>query len=185
MPKLRIQISKFQGASSELPPWTRHVECQNWAPGFQSVQLIQVSQFSSVQNSSNNSNNSIGQSLPMGDETVAVVITPESCDPVVPEPPSRFLLLDSRNISLVESLVLVTGKPTKHTRPLLFESEPWEQRFDNFYGIIIYDSQSQLYKCWYSPFTSSSAPQSSKGMSLEDRKQYKYRGGKGRIYLSC
>ncbi len=30
----------------------------------------------------------------MGDEPVAVVITPESCDPVVPEPPSRFLLMD-------------------------------------------------------------------------------------------
>ena len=63
--KARSPILAFNLSSSELPPWTRHVECQNWAPGFQSVQLIQVSQFSSVQNSSSNSNNSIGQSLPM------------------------------------------------------------------------------------------------------------------------
>ena len=33
--------------------------------------------------------------LALGGETGAVVITPESCDAVVPAPPSRFLLLDS------------------------------------------------------------------------------------------
>ena len=38
----------------------------------------------------------------------------------------------------------------------------------------------KLYKCWYSPFTASSTPQSAKGMAMEERQQKKYRAGKGR-----
>ena len=65
----------------------------------------------------------------------------------------RYLLLNKANVSLVSNLALQVGSVEKHpSNPLFQETHPWEQRFDNLYGNIVYDSEEGLYKCWYSPF---------------------------------
>ena len=43
------------------------------------------------------------------------------------------------------------GQAKEHYEPLRLESTPWELRFDNFYGNIIYDPNACLYKPWYKP----------------------------------
>lgn len=55
--------------------------------------------------------------------------------------------------------------------PLFVEDEPWEQRFDNLYGNVIYDEEDRLYKCWYSPFV---VDFSARGMSVAERLQKRY-----------
>src|SRR5690606_1780260 len=50
--------------------------------------------------------------------------------------------------------------------PLFTEDRPWEKRFDNLYGNVLYDVDEKLYKCWYSPFI---IDHSAKGMSLKER----------------
>lgn len=81
------------------------------------------------------------------------------------ETPQRiFLLLDDRIVGKVENAVIVVGSPKKHPQnPLFVEDNPWEKRFDNLYGNIIYDNEEKIYKCWYSPFIVDS---SAKGMDL-------------------
>jgi hypothetical protein len=64
---------------------------------------------------------------------------------------SRFLLLDSRIIDSVVNAELVVGTVEKHkANPLFTEDKPWEKRFDNLYGNVIYDKEENIYKCWYS-----------------------------------
>jgi hypothetical protein len=85
----------------------------------------------------------------------------------------RYLLLDSRIIASAENAQLVLGKVQKYRgNPLFEEDKPWEKRFDNLYANVIYDEEEQTYKCWYSPFI---VDDSAKGMTLEQRKQKKYR----------
>ncbi len=87
---------------------------------------------------------------------------------------TRFLLLDKRNISSSENAELKVGSVSKHHQnPLMVEDKPWEKRFDNLYGNILYDESEELYKCWYSPFI---IAHSSKDMSLSERKRRTYEG---------
>jgi len=85
----------------------------------------------------------------------------------------RYLLLDSRVVASTQNAKLVLGTVQKHPgNPLFEEDRPWEKRFDNLYANIIYDEEEGIYKCWYSPFI---VDESAKGMSLEQRKEKKYR----------
>ncbi len=85
----------------------------------------------------------------------------------------RFLLLDSRIVEKTENARLVVGTVQKHkANPLFGEDKPWEKRFDNLYGSVIYDEDDGLYKLWYSPFV---VDHSAKGMSLEERDRRPYR----------
>jgi len=80
---------------------------------------------------------------------------------------NRFLLLDSRLIEKVQNAELVVGTVEKHPgNPLFSEDKPWEKRFDNLYGNVIYDKEEGIYKCWYSPFI---VDHSSQGMTLKER----------------
>lgn len=84
----------------------------------------------------------------------------------------RYLLLDSRIIGNVENAKLTIGKVQKSkANPLFEEDKPWEMRFDNLYANVIYDEQEKIYKCWYSPFIKDV---SSKGMTIQQRKQVEY-----------
>jgi hypothetical protein len=88
----------------------------------------------------------------------------------------RYLLLDSRVVAEAQNATLTLGTIQKHAgNPLMEEDKPWEVRFDNLYANVLYDSGERLYKCWYSPFI---VDQSSKGVSLEQRKSTLYRGSK-------
>ena len=80
---------------------------------------------------------------------------------------ARFLLLDDRNIQFSSNVSLKLGRVDKYSKnPLMIEDKTWEQRYDNFYGNIIYDKAEELFKCWYSPFI---VANSSIGMSYDDR----------------
>ena len=79
----------------------------------------------------------------------------------------RYLLLDDRIIEKVVNAKIVVGTVQKNpSNPLFVEDKPWEKRFDNLYGNVIYDQQEKIYKCWYSPFI---VDYSAQGMSLADR----------------
>ena len=59
-----------------------------------------------------------------------------------------FLLLNDEIIEEVENSEIVVGSSTKHPKnPLFIEDKPWEKRFDNLYGNIIYDRNEKIYKC--------------------------------------
>jgi hypothetical protein len=80
---------------------------------------------------------------------------------------TKYLLLDNRVIKQVENAKLTVGVVKKHpSNPLFVEDKPWEKRFDNLYGNVLYDEEDELYKCWYSPFI---IDNSAKGMSLKER----------------
>ena len=82
---------------------------------------------------------------------------------------NKFLVLDSRIIDNVQNSRLTLGTVKKHpSNPLFVEDKPWEKRFDNLYGNVIYDEEDDLYKCWYSPFI---IDNSAKGMSLKEREK--------------
>ncbi len=94
----------------------------------------------------------------------------------------RFLLLDSRIVESVENARLAVGTVEKHKdNPLFGEDNPWEVRFDNLYGNVIYDEDAKCYKCWYSPFI---VDRSAKGMTLEERRR-RYHPGQGREMGIC
>jgi len=89
----------------------------------------------------------------------------------------RLLLLDHRNIAEIRNMKLSVGKVQKHpANPLFIEDRPWEQRFDNLYGNIVFDKEEQLYKCWYSPFIISNRCRP--GMTLTERQAAPYEGRK-------
>ena len=84
----------------------------------------------------------------------------------------HYLVLDSRIIDQATNAKLVVGKVVKHPEnPLFVEEHPWEQRFDNLYGNVIYDREEEIYKCWYSPFIVDS---SAHGMTLDERLKRDY-----------
>ena len=86
---------------------------------------------------------------------------------------TRFLLLDDRLIDNTENAKLTVSTAQKHpSNPLFCEDEPWEKRFDNLYGNVIYDEEEEIYKCWYSPFIQD---ESAAGMTLAQRKAQTYR----------
>ena len=95
----------------------------------------------------------------------------------------RHLLLDARIVASTEKAKLVLGKVRKYRgNPLFEEDNPWEKRFDNLYANVIYDEAEQMYKCWYSPFI---VDNSSKGMTLEQRKEAKYKAPWNREMAVC
>ena len=62
----------------------------------------------------------------------------------------KHLLLDSRVVSEADNVRLRVGTIRKHpANPLFGEEYPWEKRTDNLYPNVLYDTQDQLYKCWY------------------------------------
>ncbi len=66
---------------------------------------------------------------------------------------TKYLLLDERLIDHTENARMVVGTVRKHeANPLFIEDKPWEKRFDNLYGNVLYDSTSMSYRLWYSPF---------------------------------
>ena len=80
---------------------------------------------------------------------------------------SHHLLLDSRVVERAENARLVLGTVQKHAaNPLFGEDRPWEKRFDNLYGNVIFDQDEGLYRFWYNLFT---IDYSSQGMSLQER----------------
>ena len=82
---------------------------------------------------------------------------------------NKFLLLDDRLIENYKNAKLVVGIIKKNkANPLFVEDKPWEKRFDNLYGNIIYNEDENLYQCWYSPFI---VDYSSNGMTLVERQQ--------------
>ncbi len=88
----------------------------------------------------------------------------------------KYLLLDNRIIESTENARIEVGIVEKHkSNPLFIEDKPWEMRFDNLYGNVIYDTEEKVYKIWYSPLI---VDHSAKGMTLEDR-QTDYPEGKG------
>lgn len=94
----------------------------------------------------------------------------------------RYLFLDNRIIESTTNAKLEVGKVEKHeANPLFGEDQPWEKRFDNFYGNVIYDTNDELYKCWYSPFI---IDHSSQGMSIEQR-SVEYKSPPGRQMGIC
>ncbi len=96
---------------------------------------------------------------------------------------TRFLLLDSRVVETAENVKLALGKTRKSAHnPLMAEDKPWEQRFDNLYANVIYDEESGSYKCWYSPFI---VDNSADGMTLEQRRQTRYRPPDNREMAIC
>ncbi len=106
----------------------------------------------------------------------------EEGNPALPRR-DRYLLLDSRVIASTENAKLVLGKVQKYKgNPLFEEDKPWEKRFDNLYANVIYDEEEQIFKCWYSPFI---VDNSSKGMTLEQRKEVKYRAPHNREMAIC
>jgi len=96
---------------------------------------------------------------------------------------ARFLLLDSRIIATTENVGLTLGTTVKSEHnPLMAEDKPWEKRFDNLYANVIYDHDETLYKCWYSPFI---VDNSAAGMTLEQRREKRYRPPRGREMAIC
>ncbi|MDE0177494.1 MAG: hypothetical protein OXP36_02760 [Gammaproteobacteria bacterium] len=95
----------------------------------------------------------------------------------------RFLLLDARIVESVQNAELALGAIKKHdANPLFAEDRLWEKRFDNLYANITYDDTEGTYKCWYSPFI---VDHSSLGMTLQQRKEAKYRAPRNREMAIC
>jgi len=83
-----------------------------------------------------------------------------AADPVRSKPPAshsggtKHLLLESDLIDRTSGVRLVLGDVRKDPHnPLFVEDKPWEPRFDNLYANVVFDEESGIYKCWYSPFT--------------------------------
>ncbi len=95
----------------------------------------------------------------------------------------RFLLLDRRIVERTKNAKLTVGTVKKHpSNPLFAEDKPWEKRFDNLYANVIFDEEEGIYKCWYSPFI---VDNSATGMTLEERKQKRYRAPRNREMAIC
>lgn len=95
----------------------------------------------------------------------------------------RYLLLDARVVEDARNAELALGTIEKHAaNPLFGEDRPWEKRFDNLYANVLYDDEEEIYKCWYSPFV---VDQSSRGMTLRQRREVKYRAPRDREMAIC
>jgi hypothetical protein len=102
-----------------------------------------------------------------------------TCATRIDSPRKHFLLLDDRVVEKMQNAKLFVGSVEKHAaNPLFGEDKPWEMRFDNLYGNVIYDDHEKIYKCWYSPFI---VDHSAQGMTLEERNNIKYPEGEGII----
>ena len=103
--------------------------------------------------------------------TLIIVFINLSCyqNPKVDYQKNKFLLLDDRLIENFKNAKLVVGTVKKNNaNPLFVEDKPWEKRFDNLYGNIIYNEDENLYQCWYSPFI---VDYSANNMTLVERQQ--------------
>ena len=56
----------------------------------------------------------------------------------------RYLLLDDRIVEKAENAKLTVGTVEKHkANPLFTEDKPWEKRYDNLYGNVIFDKEEE------------------------------------------
>ena len=95
----------------------------------------------------------------------------------------RYLLLDARIVEEARNAELTQGTIEKHpANPLFGEDRRWEKRFDNVYANVLYDDEEEIYKCWYSPFV---VDQSSRGMTLQERRALAYRPPRNREMALC
>ena len=84
---------------------------------------------------------------------VSLYQTSSAIDETERKPRQRYLVLDDRIIEATHNAVLTVGTVTKHpSNPLFIEDKPWEKRFDNLYGNVIFNEEKNIYQCWYSPF---------------------------------
>ncbi len=96
---------------------------------------------------------------------------------------TRYLVLDSRIIADTQNAKLTPGTVSKHAEnPLFGEDKPWEKRFDNLYGNVIFDHDEKIYKCWYSPFI---VDHSSRGLTQQERDSKRYRPPRNREMGIC
>ena len=95
----------------------------------------------------------------------------------------RHLLLDARVVESAQNAELTLGTVEKHSEnPLFGEDKLWEKRFDNLYANVTHDDEDGAYKCWYSPFI---VDNSSKDMTLQQRRQIKYTAPRNREMAIC
>jgi len=122
----------------------------------------------------------LGSCSQQRDSRESVANKPEEKEEIIQ---NRYLLLDSRIIEYTENAKLVVGTVEKYqNNPLFSEDKPWEKRFDNLYGNVIYDQEEAIYKCWYSPFI---VDESAKGMTLDERKAKSYNVPDNREMAIC
>jgi len=66
----------------------------------------------------------------------------------------RHLLVNQDIIGNLDNVRLVPGQVSKSPHnPLFHQEHPWEPRYDNGYGNVLWDKEAGIYKLWYSPFT--------------------------------
>ncbi len=116
---------------------------------------------------------------------MSIVVFPFSCygqGKTIMAERNKFLLLDDRIIEKTDNAKLVVGTVTKHpANPLMQEDKPWEKRFDNLYGNVLYDKTENIFRLWYNPIIVDS---SAKGMTL-DQRQRKYSPPRNRELAIC
>lgn len=114
---------------------------------------------------------------------IGVLVGPVCAIEPTPKTANKYLLLDSRIVESIENARLTVGTVRKHERnPLFGEDKPWEVRYDNLYGNVLYDREDGLYKIWYSPFI---VDHSSKGMTIAQRNSVRYRPPRNREMGIC
>ena len=114
---------------------------------------------------------------------VSLYQTSSAIDETERKPRQRYLVLDDRIIEATHNAVLTVGTVTKHpSNPLFIEDKPWEKRFDNLYGNVIFNEDKNIYQCWYSPFI---VDHSSREMPQSQRDSKRYRPPPKREMAIC
>lgn len=93
-----------------------------------------------------------------------------------------FLSTDRRlfNPQAMENVELKVAIPVKDAKnnPLFIQDMPWEIRIDNGYPNVIYDSQNQIFHCYYTLFTED---KDTEGTTLQERMERNYRPRMDRV----
>ncbi len=60
------------------------------------------------------------------------------------------LFLDDHLIAASHNITRRLEQPRKHPRnPLIVRDQPWEKRFIELYGTVLYDARLRKFRCWY------------------------------------
>ncbi len=60
------------------------------------------------------------------------------------------LFLDDYLIAKKQNLKRVLQRPTKHpSNPLIIQDRPWERRYMQMYGTVLYDEETNRFRAWY------------------------------------
>ena len=60
------------------------------------------------------------------------------------------LFLDNYIIARMDNLKRELQKPTKHpSNPLIVQDKPWEKRVIEIYGTVLYEPETEKFRCWY------------------------------------